>query len=222
MYKKIRAGCKDNWNAFMTKGAKFTKQDIPFCPTTAANIPHKIISYSKAKTLYNGKVQKIFSLKPLYIYNGIWADWRGALKILKHFAGIIMPDFSTNADFPKPLNIWNTYRMRAFGYWYGVLRGGAVINNVRWGGKKTFTYCFAGIPKNSIVAIGTVASDLRNLKNREFFTFGFEKMLKVLTPKKILVYGSDNYECFNKIRNEIEIVRFRSEKDVALRGEANV
>ena len=61
MPKNIRAGCKDNWNAFMVKGAKFTENDIPICPTTAIQIPNKIISYVQAKTLYNKfKHQKNF------------------------------------------------------------------------------------------------------------------------------------------------------------------
>ena len=111
--------------------------------------------------------------------------------------------------------------MRSFGYWYGTLKGGAVINNVRWGKKETFKYCFDGIPKNSIVAIGTVASGLKKLANRKLFSAGFEKMIEVLTPKIILVYGSDNYEFFDKVRNEIQIVHFQSAKDLALRGKIN-
>ncbi len=86
-----------------------------------------MISYSDAKILCNNfKRYKNFSVDAfVHFYvddykfdsnNGIWADWRKALKILKHFAGIITPDFSTNSDFPEPLKIWNTYRMRAFDY----------------------------------------------------------------------------------------------------------
>lgn len=79
--------------------------------------------------------------------------------------------------------------MRAFDYWYGTLKGGAVISNVRWGNEETFKYFFDGIPKNSIVA---VASGLKKLENRKLFSVGFEKMFEVLTPKIILVYGWDN------------------------------
>lgn len=46
-------------------------------------------------------------------------------------------------------------------------------------------------------------------------------MIEVLTPKIILVYGSDNYEFFDKVRNEIQIVHFQSAKDLALRGKIN-
>ena len=30
------------------------------------------------------------------------------------YSGIIAPDFSTYSDFPKPLKLWNIYRMNAF------------------------------------------------------------------------------------------------------------
>ena len=153
--------------------------------------------------------------------SGIWVNYIKAVEFLQHFAGIITPDFSTYADFPEPLKIYNTYRMRAFGHWYGTLLGNAVINNVRWGTEETFKYCFDGIEKNSIVAIGTVASNLRNSADLEIFSAGFEKMLEVLSPHTIIVYGSDKYPCFNKVREEIKIIRFRSQKDLALRDEVD-
>ena len=40
------------------------------------------------------------------------------------------PDFSTYQDFPEPLKVYNTYRMRAFGYWL-TKNGIKVINNIR-------------------------------------------------------------------------------------------
>ena len=63
------------------------------------------------------------------------------MNIIKHFAGIITPDFSTYQDFPEAIKIHNTYRMRLYGYWLGK-EGIAVINNVRWGTEETFDYCF--------------------------------------------------------------------------------
>ena len=50
-----RKGCKDIWNAFMCEGADFTSHsriDIPFCPTTATEIPKDIITWDEAKRLY--------------------------------------------------------------------------------------------------------------------------------------------------------------------------
>lgn len=104
--------------------------------------------------------------------------------------------------------------MRLFGYWYGTL-GGAVINNVRWGTEETFQYCFDGIERNGVIAIGTVASGLRNIQSRKIFERGFFKMLEVLSPRIIIVYGSDKSPCFDSIRQKIKIVNFQSERALA-------
>lgn len=47
--------------------------------------------------------------------DGIWFDYRRTEQVLRHFAGVITPDFSTSQDFPKPWKTFNTYRMR--GIW---------------------------------------------------------------------------------------------------------
>ena len=231
---KIREGFKNIWNAFMVKGADFTTNDIPICPTSSTEIPQNLISFADAKTIYNKRKKSgdtnFFVNDFVHFYiddykfdgkSGIWLDYEKAAAILKHFAGIITPDFSTCADFPEPIKKYNTYRMRAFGYWYGTLLENAVINNVRWGTEETFKYCFDGIQRNSVVAIGTVASGLRNPENQKLFSVGFYKLLDVLNPHTIIVYGSYKYPCFDKVRQKIKIIHFRSKKDLALRGESD-
>lgn len=213
---RTRAGVKDTcWNAYMVKGARFTENDIPFCPTTADMIPERILTYKEAREHYNKELKSghkdfqdnsfVCFYEDDYEFDssyGIWLRSKIAYRILDHFAGIITPDFSTYQDFPKPLKIWNTYRMRAFGYWYGTIRKKAVINNVRWGNPDTYEYCFDGIPKNSVVAIGTVGGNPRKLIDRNRFETGLEKMIEILAPQTILVYGSSNYSCFEKLKKQ--------------------
>lgn len=235
-----RKNCHDIWwNAFMVRGAKFCKEyDIPFCPTTATEIPKDIITYSEAKIIYKrelGKGNKNFFVN-VFVgtfeddqnfdgTGGIWFRWKYALRILHHFAGIITPDFSTNRDFPFFLRGWNTYRMRAFGHWYGKL-GHQVINNVRWNTQKSWKWCFLGIQKNSIVCVGTVASNLKNVGHRPYFENGLREMIRVLKPKTILVVGSDRYEIFVEIRKMgIEVIPYMSRTNAAFqakRGGKNV
>ena len=137
------------------------------------------------------------------------------MRILIHFAGIVTPDFSTNRDFPFFLRGWNTYRMRAFGYWYGKF-GHQVINNVRWNTKESWKWCFLGISKNSIVCVGTVASNLKNVAHRPYFENGIREMIRVLKPKKILVYGSARYSIFDEIREMgIEVIPYMSRTNAA-------
>lgn len=56
---KIRKGIKDVWwRPYMVNGAVFSKNDIPFCPTTATGIPCNIITYKEAKELYRKELRQ--------------------------------------------------------------------------------------------------------------------------------------------------------------------
>ena len=223
MKNKHRPGLKDIWNSFMLQNAKFLKHDIPYCPTTATLLPVMIITYDEAKRIYKRNIAKgniyFYYMAFVCFYmddykfdgaNGIWQYPKKALKILNHFAGVITPDFSTYQDFPKPIKIYNTYRMRAFGYWLGKCELN-VINNVRWGTKESYDYCFVGIPKNSIVAIGTLGGSPKRRIDRQRFNEGFFKMIEVLHPYAIIVYGSANYPCFREAKAQgIQIIDFPS------------
>lgn len=222
----VRAGCKDVWNAFMVEKAEFSPiTDMPVC-YSAKTIPKRMISFADAKTLYNKKTKSgesnffVDAFIHFYIddlkfdgkYNSVWDFPEKALEIISHFAGIITPDFSTYTDFPDPIKRMNTYRMRAFGCWINS-KNIPVINNVRWGTVETWSYCFDGIPQNSIVAVGTVASELSNLCNRPLFEYGLYKMVSIIKPTHIIVYGSANYSFFKKLSQEgIDIIAFPSRK----------
>ena len=218
----------------MVSGAKFSANDIPFCPTTAAAPPEKLITYKEAKEEYRRQLRKgnkeFTSDAFVCFYEddhefdsilGIWFRSNQAYKILRHFAGIITPDFSLYQDFPLPLKLWNVYRMRAFGYWYGTICGKEVINNVRWGTSETFWYCFDSIPKNSILAIGTVGGSPRKHVDRPRFEEGLIKMINQLQPHTIIVYGSANYKCFEELKQQgITIIAYPGKTSKAYAGRA--
>lgn len=212
------------WRPDMVDGAEFSENDIPMCPTTAKDLPTMIVTYKEAKEIYRRRLRNGREIFRHFAYvcfyeddydfdssKGIWFPGDQDCKILKCFQGVITPDFSTYQDFPDPYKRLNTYRMRAFGYWYGTLCGGSVINNVRWGTPETYEYCFDGIPKNSIVAIGTVGGSPRKLADRSRFENGLAEMIKRLSPHTILVYGSANYKCFNELEKRgIRVIDFPS------------
>ena len=59
--------------------------------------------------------------------------------------------------------------------------------------EETWSYCFNGIPTNSVVAIGTVGGSPRKLVDRKRFEAGLYKMVEVLRPHTIIVYA-----CFDE------------------------
>lgn len=202
---KPRKNCKDMWNAFMVQGCEFSPNDIPLCPSTTDEFPDSIITYSEAKSIYNKaiKTDKAFHYDSFVCFyeddqnfdgpNGIWNRPKRAYEILKHFEGIIAPDFSTYLDFPKPIKIYNLYKMNAFGYWYGQICKKKVIASARWGFEDSFSYCFDGIKEGDIVSIGILASGLQSKVNQELFERGLNHLITAKSIKKIILYGSGNY-----------------------------
>ena len=42
----------------MCEGARFSNHDIPFCPTTATDLPERIILWDEAKRLYKNALAR--------------------------------------------------------------------------------------------------------------------------------------------------------------------
>ena len=184
------------YKSFMVEGAKFYPEfDIPECPCTAKSVPVRLIYYNdmEENRSYVGFVH--FYMDD-YKFESVWNHPQAALKKFKRCDGIITPNFSTYQDMPVALKIYNTYRMRAIGYWLGK-NGIQVINNVRWGTPETFKYCFDGIEKNSIVCVSTVGC-LGTKRDEDRFTEGLAKMIEVLNPSHILMYGKKGRNFFDK------------------------
>lgn len=96
---------KDIWNAIMFKDAKFyIPSDNPFFHSTAQNVPSKLLSYIRAKTL-NNKAMKFKNTNFHYdafthfyidIYkfeskeSSIWLYPKEDLKIIEHYLRIII------------------------------------------------------------------------------------------------------------------------------------
>ena len=223
---KVRKGVVDLWNAFMLDGAEINSvTDMPLCPTTAQTIPTALISWQDAKRMHRKEMLRRNSQYrcDLFIHfycddqyfdgklSSIWTFPKKALRVIRHFAGIIAPDFSTNADFPEPLKRWNFYRMNAFGFWVGQ-QGVPVVANARWGTPETWPYCFSCLCHGQMVAIGTVASGLRSIENRDQFEIGLQELIERVHPPTIIVYGSAYYNCFRVLEQQgIRIVAFPSD-----------
>ena len=220
-----RNGCIDLWNSHILQGASYDRHDIPFCPTTATTIPTQLISLPKAKALYKKEMEKgnsdfiIDAFIHSYIDDqyfdgskeGYWAKPEKLITLVRHFAGMITIDYSTYLDFPDPYKRVNTLRMRGLGFYAGK-NGIPIINNVRWGERETWGYSFSGLPKNSIYAIGTVASAIRRHGYQQIFTSGLLYMIQKLNPYALIIYGSASLPIFNTLRKQgIKIIVFKSD-----------
>ena len=133
---------------------------------------------------------------------------------LKNFPGVISPDCSLYRDMPLVLQIANTYMNRAVGH-YLQQQGIYVIPNVRWGDERSYTTCelpekfaFLGIPKHSIVSIGTYGC-IQSKINKHYFKEGLEAMLDELKPEVVLVYGGMPDSIFADFKERTTFIQYK-------------
>jgi hypothetical protein len=136
------------------------------------------------------------------------------LSELKKFPGVISPDCSLYRDMPLTLQIANTYMNHAIGH-YLQMHGIYVIPNVRWGDERSYTtsvlpekFAFIGIPKHSVVSIGTYGC-VQSRENKRYFREGLISMLEELEPEYVLVYGSMPDEIFADLLGRTTFVQYK-------------
>ena len=114
---------------------------------------------------------------------------------------------------PLVLQISNTYMSRAIGH-YLQQQGIYVIPNVRWRDERSYTTCelpekfaFLGLPKHSIVSIGTYGC-IQSKINKYYFKEGLRAMLEELEPEVVIVYGSMPDSIFGEFKCKTKFIQY--------------
>lgn len=228
----VRKGCKDNFHAFMVKGAIFDGYyDIPFIPQKYEMSINTLLSYDKTyKHVYEPGQVVHFYLDdqkfdgPKGIWNGLSNNEfykRGFdLSRVDGASAIITPDFSLYLDMPRIMQIWNVYRSRAVGYYLTTL-GHNVIPNVRWTDEESYKFAFDGLYEGQIVAVGTLGCS-KNVEDKAMLVNGFVEMIKRIKPKLVIIYGPICKELNYIIEKyNVKIKQFDSETTKFFGGNTN-
>ena len=149
-------------------------------------IPSDLIGFNYAKSSDNKNCGIHFYVDD-YQFERVWNYPEKYIEILEQYECILSPDFSLYLDMPMPMKIWNIYRSRLIGQYFQK-RGINVIPTISWAEKETFSFCFLGIPKGSIVSISTIGVK-QDPNALQIWRDGVDEMIKQIEPKVILVYG---------------------------------
>lgn len=219
---ETKKSCKDNFHAFMVKGAKFDGYyDMPTIPQNSDLDIKTLVSYDKTyKHNYNpGDVVHFYLYDQLF--DGPRGIWNGisnsesfkhgfTLDRLKGSTAIITPDFSLYLDMPRAMQIWNIYRSRAIGYYLSKL-GYNVIPNVRWTDDESYKYAFDGLEQEMIVSVGTLGCS-KERQDIALLINGFVEMIKRIRPRLVIVYGPIINELNSVIKKfNVNVIQFDSE-----------
>ncbi len=97
---------------------------------------------------------------------------------------LLTPDYSLYAE----MDPWRQIESVGKARWVGAkwqAKGKIVIPTVSWGLARSFEFCFDGIQKNSIVAVGMIGCK----RNKDDFLKGYYQMLTKIEPEAIICLG---------------------------------
>lgn len=197
---------KDVFGAYMLKGAEFDVDhyDIPYVDVIEDSVlPDKLISYGKINQADPNSNTFAHFYQDDYIFDGTYGIWNALLydhqfkkgfyfEKLNNVKGIICPDYSIYGDMPKDQKIWNVGRSRRIGSYFNRI-GIPAIPNVHWLGPESYEYCFAGLRKNSILAISTLGC-LRSNLDKSLFIPGLIYLVDNYKPSTLILYGTSTEE----------------------------
>ena len=177
----------DVFRSFLVRNATYDgKLEFPMLHTSHL-IPKKVITFSEALHSREYDAWVVFYEDDAKLMR-VWNNPRKYLRILKRFRGVISPDFSLYRNMPLIMQGWMKYMSNALAHWWSD-RGIEIIPNVRFSTPDSYEFAFDGIEHNSTVAIGTHGCMKRH-EDKKYFMDGFHKMLEVLQPKNIIIYGT--------------------------------
>ncbi len=177
------------------------KQDLP-----TGNIQLLSSADARPNDSVKNKKKGIHFFVDDYRFTGIYNNPERSLRKYSQYSFLLTPDFSTYAE----MNLWRQMESIAHSRWVGAYwqsKGLTVIPTVSWSMPRSFEFCFDGIEKDSVVAVGTLGCK----KNKRNFMRGYNEMMERIEPSKIIVFDKP----FDEMTGDIEYVDYLSSRKEA-------
>ena len=200
----------DGYHSYLVEGARFVGEPgIPMLmDLNNTQIPKGLVPYTKVRTNKEKRKYVHFYVHDKFFQSVLACTYK-YVELLKQYDGVITPDPTMFINNSPCLLETSTYFNRAVGY-YLQKQGIPVIPNIRWTDESSYSYCFLGVPKHSIVSISTHGC-CKSKEEKERIRSGTRKMIEVLEPKAIIVHGYMPEKVFNEFVNDVPLYRFPSE-----------
>lgn len=156
----------------------------------AEQLPRKLVPYSQRGRLSSPESGDcVHFFLDDYRFETVWNDPHRCLSRLQRVGMSLSPDFSVYPEMPQVAQMWNVYRSRWCAAWMAQ-HGIMVIPTVTWSDERSHSWAFAGLPRGGVVAVSTVGLIRASFTEQVSFMSGFEKMISVVRPTHVLIYGN--------------------------------
>lgn len=210
-YGKLKLA-NDTFQSFLISDVKkFTDtEEYPLIPSDmiSKTPPQKIMPFSKALN-YKGDLSDTFicTYESDSAFERIRRNPNKYLSFFKRTAGLIGFDYSVHSDMPIIKQKSQMNDNLSLTYYYGN-KGNLVIPNIRCGVDELIPDFISAIPKNQLIAIGVHGFYKYKFEKYEWYCF-LDKILPMLEPNGIIVYGTLNSPIFDKFKARYNFYFYR-------------
>jgi hypothetical protein len=165
-----------------------------------------LIAYSDIKNndIYNTHRGVHFFLDD-YRFKSVYDYPERPLEKLSQYRFVLAPQFSCYAE----MKMWQQIESIGKSRWCGAFwqsKGMIVIPSLCWSLHPSFDFCFDGIEKGCIVAVGTIGCR----HNKTGFMQGYNYMLDKIDPEAIICFGKP----FAEMKGNIIVVDYNASRKV--------
>ena len=144
-----------------------------------------------------------------YRFESLYTHPERSFKKFSTYRFLLTPDYSLYSEMKPWRQIESIGKARWVGaYWQS--KGLTVIPTISWAQPSSFRFCFDGIQKKSIVAIGMIGCKRQKIA----FMKGYNAMLESIKPSAIICFGKP----FPEMKGNIIEVNYLSSRRVIRNG----
>ena len=204
MYKDENNIVEDSFQAFLVEGANFTEnEEYPIIEDwmISQEPPKRIMPFDKALN-YRGDLSDVYvcTYARDCTFERVRRNPQLYLDFFNRCGGLIGFDFSVHTDMPVIKQKSQMNDNLSLTYYYGN-HSNKVIPNIRYGIDELADEFLSAIPKHSLIAIGTHGFIKETQQKAEWYCF-LEKIIDVLDPLGIIVYGKLSGHIFKEFENK--------------------
>lgn len=180
-------------NLHLMDGMKF-ENGIPIVAPYKGSLDFKLIPFTE-RSKHTGEGEALhFFLDDYKFSKLIWDKLERTTQNIIKYDVLMAPDFSlfTNEDKYHQINKQSVYRSRFItSYWQQC--GCQVISTASWGDVNSFSYCFDGLPKHSVIAVCGIGHN-QNKSATTLWHLAISRLIEEKEPTTLIVYGGKEEE----------------------------
>lgn len=151
-------------------------------------VPERLATFQVSNAKDNSDAFAHFFIDD-YRFERLWTKPERYVPVLRQYAGMVAPDFSTYMDMPYPMQQWNVYRSRVLTQYYRD-QGIEVIPTLNWSDERSLDFSLKGVPEGGTCAVCTTGC-LSAEDMREDFIEKLSIAIERVRPETLLLYGKE-------------------------------